>query len=85
MVWEFGLVHSAAAMVPALRGDWEVARPTSGWPPRPPRPPARRERSQRCPRGNRDRARLPGLTPAEQAAARLVAAGRSNRQTAAEL
>jgi DNA-binding CsgD family transcriptional regulator len=28
---------------------------------------------------------LPGLTPAEQAVARLVAAGRSNRQTAAEL
>ncbi len=28
---------------------------------------------------------LPGLTPAEQAVARLVATGRSNRQTAAEL
>jgi DNA-binding CsgD family transcriptional regulator len=28
---------------------------------------------------------LPGLTPAEQAVARLVAAGRSNRQTATEL
>ena len=28
---------------------------------------------------------LPGLTPAEQAVARLVAAGRSNQQTAAEL
>jgi DNA-binding CsgD family transcriptional regulator/tetratricopeptide (TPR) repeat protein len=28
---------------------------------------------------------LPGLTPAEQAVARLVAAGRTNRQTAAEL
>ena len=28
---------------------------------------------------------LPGLTPAEQAVARLVAAGRSNRQAAAEL
>jgi DNA-binding CsgD family transcriptional regulator len=28
---------------------------------------------------------LAGLTPAEQAVARLVAAGRSNRQTAAEL
>jgi DNA-binding CsgD family transcriptional regulator len=28
---------------------------------------------------------LPGLTRAEQAVARLVAAGRSNRQTAAEL
>lgn len=25
-VWEFGLVHSVAAMVPALRGDWETAR-----------------------------------------------------------
>ena len=24
-VWEFGLVHGVAAMVPALRGDWEVA------------------------------------------------------------
>ena len=30
-------------------------------------------------------AALPGLTPAEQAVARLVATGRSNRQTAAEL
>ena len=28
---------------------------------------------------------LPGLTPAEQTVARLVAAGRSNRQTASEL
>ena len=28
---------------------------------------------------------VPGLTPAEQAVARLVAAGRSNRETAAEL
>jgi DNA-binding CsgD family transcriptional regulator len=28
---------------------------------------------------------LPGLTPAEQAVARLVAAGRSNKQAAAEL
>ena len=24
-VWDFGLVHSVAAVVPALRGDWEVA------------------------------------------------------------
>jgi len=24
-VWEFGFVHSLAAVVPALRGDWEVA------------------------------------------------------------
>jgi DNA-binding CsgD family transcriptional regulator/tetratricopeptide (TPR) repeat protein len=24
-VWEFGLVHGVAAMVPALRGEWEVA------------------------------------------------------------
>ena len=24
-VWEFGFVHSVAAVVPALRGDWEVA------------------------------------------------------------
>ena len=24
-VWEFGLVHGIAAMVPALRGDWEAA------------------------------------------------------------
>ncbi len=30
-------------------------------------------------------AALPGLTPAEQAVARLVVTGRSNRQTAAEL
>ena len=25
-VWEFGLVHSVAAMVPAQRGDWDAAR-----------------------------------------------------------
>ena len=25
-VWEFGYVHSVAAVVPAARGDWEVAR-----------------------------------------------------------
>ena len=25
-VWEFGLVHGVAAMVPALRGEWEAAR-----------------------------------------------------------
>jgi DNA-binding CsgD family transcriptional regulator len=36
-------------------------------------------------RGAGDRAPLPGLTPAEQAVARLVAGGRSNRQAAAEL
>ena len=24
-VWEFGMVHGAAAVVPALRGDWETA------------------------------------------------------------
>jgi DNA-binding CsgD family transcriptional regulator len=36
-------------------------------------------------RGAGDRAPLPGLTPAEQAVARLVAAGRTNKQTAAEL
>jgi DNA-binding CsgD family transcriptional regulator len=38
-----------------------------------------------APAGTQVMPTLPGLTPAEQAVARLVAAGRSNRQTAAEL
>ena len=38
-----------------------------------------------APAGTQAMPALPGLTPAEQAVARLVAAGRSNRQTAAEL
>ena len=38
-----------------------------------------------APPGPETAAALPGLTPAEQAVARLVATGRSNRQTAAEL
>ena len=37
------------------------------------------------PAGTQAISALPGLTPAEQAVARLVAVGRSNRQTAAEL
>ncbi len=38
-----------------------------------------------APVGSETAAALPGLTPAEQAVARLVATGRSNRQTAADL
>ncbi len=38
-----------------------------------------------APAGTQTMPALPGLTPAEQAVARLVATGRSNRQTAAEL
>ena len=38
-----------------------------------------------APAGTETAAALPGLTPAEQAVARLVATGRTNRQTAAEL
>ncbi len=38
-----------------------------------------------APVGSEAMAALPGLTPAEQAVARLVVTGRSNRQTAAEL
>ena len=38
-----------------------------------------------APAGTVTTSALPGLTPAEQAVARLVATGRSNRQTAAEL
>ncbi len=38
-----------------------------------------------APAGSETAPALPGLTPAEQAVARLVAAGRSNRQTASEL
>ena len=38
-----------------------------------------------APAGTKNVPALPGLTRAEQAVARLVAAGRSNRQTAAEL
>ena len=44
-----------------------------------------RELAAGAPVGSEAMAGLPGLTPAEQAVARLVAAGCSNRQTASEL